>query len=118
MLEVGDADEDEDEHEFEWVTDSDEEGPEFECDSCGRVIEETADRFHCETCGDYDLVRPLTREKTVVWGSGGNVDTLSFQIFLYARFKPELLTSALETAGELIECAEAQHHSHDTTFTV
>lgn len=55
---AGDADKDEDE--FEWVTDSDEEDLEFECDSCGRVIEDTADRFHCETCGDYDLVRPLT----------------------------------------------------------
>lgn len=57
MLVAGDADSDEDE--FEWVTDSDEEDPEFECDSCGRVIEETADRFHCKTCGDYDLVRPF-----------------------------------------------------------
>ncbi|CAM9958618.1 unnamed protein product [Ectocarpus sp. 8 AP-2014] len=50
-----DQDDDDEEEEFEWVTDSDEEEPEFECDSCGRVIEDTADRFHCETCGDYDL---------------------------------------------------------------
>lgn len=57
-----------DEDEFEWVTDSDEEEPEFECDSCGRVIEDTADRFHCESCGDYDLVRPLNRAKNIVWG--------------------------------------------------
>lgn len=49
-----------DANQFEWVTDSDEEDPEFECDACGRVIEDTADRFHCETCGDYDLVRPGT----------------------------------------------------------
>lgn len=55
-LVAGDADKEEDE--FEWVTDSEEEDPEFECDSCGRVIEDTADRFHCETCDDYDLVRP------------------------------------------------------------
>lgn len=47
------------EEEFEWVTDSDDDDPEFQCDSCGRVIEETTDRFHCETCGDYDLVRCL-----------------------------------------------------------
>lgn len=57
-----------DEDEFEWVTDSDEEEPEFECDSCGRVIEDTADRFHCESCGDYDLVRPLNRAKNIVLG--------------------------------------------------
>ncbi|CAM9222749.1 unnamed protein product [Hapterophycus canaliculatus] len=43
------------EEEFEWVTDSEEEDPEFQCDSCGRVIGATADRFHCETCGDHDL---------------------------------------------------------------
>ncbi|CAM9114988.1 unnamed protein product [Scytosiphon promiscuus] len=42
------------EDEFEWVTDSEEDDPEFQCDSCGRVIEETADRFHCEVCGDHD----------------------------------------------------------------
>ncbi len=51
-IDVGDEEE-----EFEWVTDSDDEDPEFQCDSCGRVIDETTDRFHCETCGDYDLVR-------------------------------------------------------------
>ncbi|CAM9633251.1 unnamed protein product, partial [Ectocarpus sp. 13 AM-2016] len=56
QLQFGDEEED-----FEWVTDSDEEDPEFECDSCGRVIEGTADRFHCETCGDYDLVRSIVR---------------------------------------------------------
>lgn len=65
LMLAGSTDEDEEEDEFEWVTDSEEEDPEFECDSCGRVIEETADRFHCETCGDYDLVRPdATRSKS------------------------------------------------------
>lgn len=49
------------EEEFEWITDSDGDDPEFECDSCGRVIDESADRFHCETCGDYDLVRASSR---------------------------------------------------------
>lgn len=49
----------EEEDEFEWVTDTDEDDPEFECDCCGMVIEESSDRFHCETCGDYDLVKNL-----------------------------------------------------------
>lgn len=63
-----DQDDDDEEEEFEWVTDSDEEDPEFECDSCGRVIEDTADRFHCETCGDYDLVRSIVRPSMcLVW---------------------------------------------------
>lgn len=48
----------EQEEEYDWVTDTDDENPEYECDVCGRVIHETADRFHCETCGDYDMVRP------------------------------------------------------------
>lgn len=64
LLVAGD-DHDNDEDEFEWVTDSEEGDPEFECDSCGSVIKEIADRFHCKTCGDYDLVRPDTRKKVV-----------------------------------------------------
>lgn len=47
----------EEEEDYDWVTDSDEENLEFECDVCGAVISEAADRFHCETCGDFDLVR-------------------------------------------------------------
>lgn len=45
------------EDQYDWVTDTEEEDPEFECDACGRVMDETKDRFHCGTCGDYDLVR-------------------------------------------------------------
>ncbi|CBJ31147.1 hypothetical protein Esi_0236_0005 [Ectocarpus siliculosus] len=60
-----DQDDDNEEEDFEWVTDSDEEDPEFECDSCGRVIEDTSDRFHCETCGDYDLMQPKNVERVL-----------------------------------------------------
>ncbi|CAM9616702.1 unnamed protein product [Ectocarpus sp. 4 AP-2014] len=69
QLKFGDVQDGDDEGEgFEWVTDSDEEGPEFECDSCGRVMEGTADRFHCETCGDYDLCQACCLSHKVAKG--------------------------------------------------
>ncbi|CAM9152572.1 unnamed protein product [Laminaria digitata] len=45
------------EYEYEWVTDTEDDELEFKCDACGTVIEDTSDRFHCDTCSDYDLVR-------------------------------------------------------------
>lgn len=45
------------EDDYDWVTDTEEENPEYECDACGRLVDETKDRFHCNSCGDYDLVR-------------------------------------------------------------
>ena len=51
------GDGDDDHEEYEWVTDTDDDDPEFKCDGCGRLIKGIDDRFHCDTCGDYDLVR-------------------------------------------------------------
>lgn len=42
--------------EYDWVTDTDDEHPKYRCDRCGRVIGPDSERFHCETCVDYDLV--------------------------------------------------------------
>lgn len=52
------------EDEYEWVTDTEEEEDdvEFGCDACGTAIGVSDDRFHCETCGDFDLVSE--------WGAG------------------------------------------------
>lgn len=47
---------DEDNDEYEWVTDTDEEYPEYQCDVCGRVMSADCERFHCQICEDYDLV--------------------------------------------------------------
>lgn len=50
------ANEGDDDSEYYWVTDSDDSDPDFECNQCGQAILATFDRYHCETCGDYDLV--------------------------------------------------------------
>ena len=49
------------EDEYDWVTDTEEDEPEYKCDACGTVIENTSDRFHCDTCSDYDLVRAISK---------------------------------------------------------
>lgn len=56
--ESGDLDE---EDEYDWITDTEEDDLEFKCDVCGTVIEDTSDRFHCDTCSDYDLVRSMSK---------------------------------------------------------
>lgn len=55
-LQLIDQDGDEDSDEYEWVTDTDEEYPEYQCDVCGRVMSNDCERFHCHICEDYDLV--------------------------------------------------------------
>lgn len=56
------GEEEEEEEEYDWITDTNEEDPEFKCDTCGRAVEDNVDRFHCQTCGDYDLVRNCVPE--------------------------------------------------------
>lgn len=57
----------EDEDEYDWVTDTDEEYPEYQCDVCGRVMSNDTDRYHCEICEDYDLVSThMSIERTCV----------------------------------------------------
>lgn len=48
------------EDEYDWITDTEEDDLKFKCDACGTVIEDTSDRFHCDTCSDYDLVRAMS----------------------------------------------------------
>lgn len=48
------------EDEYDWITDTEENDLKFKCDVCGTVIEDTSDRFHCDTCSDYDLVGAMS----------------------------------------------------------
>ena len=62
-MDVGKESDDTEDEEYDWVTDTDteEENPQFQCDTCGKAMEDTEDRYHCDTCSDYDLVRPKSR---------------------------------------------------------
>lgn len=56
----GEDEQNKNEDEYEWTTDTDDDDPEFKCDGCWRLISNTENRFHCQTCIDYDLVRYLS----------------------------------------------------------
>ncbi|CAM9304095.1 unnamed protein product, partial [Choristocarpus tenellus] len=46
----------ESESEYEWITDTEDSSPEYRCDGCGCVMGNSAERYHCVTCSDFDLV--------------------------------------------------------------